>query len=80
MENNKTNKGSRKKFFFSGLAPKKIFFLKLLNKFSDKMWPLSSRGVRGKALVAGPLKKELFCGFPKHSQIKLQNEHILTII
>ena len=28
------------------------------------MWPLSSRG-GGKTLVAGPLKKELFCGFPK---------------
>ena len=27
------------------------------------MWLLRSRG-GGKALVAGPLKKELFCGFP----------------
>ena len=30
------------------------------------MRPLSSRGGGGKALVVGPLEKELFCVFPKH--------------
>ena len=28
------------------------------------MWPLSPRGGGGKALVAWPLKKRFFCGFP----------------
>ena len=33
------------------------------------MWPLSSMG-GGKALVAGSLKKNFFCGFPN------QHEHL----
>ena len=38
------------------------FFVKL--EKNPKMWLLSSRG--GKALVAGPKKKNyIFCGFPK---------------
>ena len=35
------------------------------------MWPLSSRGLGGMSLVAGPLKKDFFCGSPK---VSLQNQ------
>ena len=39
------------------------------------MWPLSSKG--GEALVAGPLKKIIFCGFPKGETILL-SKHAVT--
>ena len=36
------------------------------------MWPISSRG--GKALVAGPLKKDFFCGLTlAFTEIKAKN-------
>ena len=38
------------------------------------MWPLSSRvGGGGKALVAGPLKNNFFCGFPNKQQQLQEN-------
>ena len=45
-----------------GLATKKNFFEALI-KFK-KIWPLSSRGEGGKALVGEPQKNYFFCGFP----------------
>ena len=39
--------------------------------------PLSSKkvGLGGKALVAGPLKKELFCSFPNERKKIMANNH-----
>ena len=48
-----------------GGAKKKLLFLKLgYKKFPQKNVATKLGGGEDKALVAGPLKKELFCGFP----------------
>ena len=52
--------GKQQKKFWATM--KKELFLKLKKK-SKKIWSLSSRG-GDKVLMAKPLKKELFCGFP----------------
>ena len=63
--------GSRKKSYFLVARPlrvggkgratkKKALILRLEKNVATKL-----EGGWGKALVAGPLKKELFCGFPK---------------
>ena len=54
------------KVLFSGGGGLKAGILRKKNR--KKMWPISLRG-GDKALVAVPLKKELFCGFPKNNNI-----------